>query len=65
VLGGFYLGNTLPLNIVQIMAVLLLMGVQKVGPSHCTGAQAIDAFATDYGEDFIEAGVGRSIVVQP
>ena len=65
VLGGVHLGSPSPSDISQILADLRMMGVQKVGPSHCTGDQAIDAFATEYGEDFVEAGAGRKIVVQP
>ena len=65
VLGGFHLGSTSLSDITQILADLRVMGVQKVAPSHCTGEQAIDAVATDYGDDIVEAGVGRNIVVQP
>jgi metal-dependent hydrolase (beta-lactamase superfamily II) len=41
------------------------MGVQKVAPSHCTGVQAIESFEAEYLEDFIQAGVGKVIVVNP
>ena len=35
------------------------LGVQKAGPSHCTGPRAIELFRKAYGADFVPVGVGR------
>lgn len=37
--------------------------VQKAAPSHCTGDKVRKAFEEEYGEDFIEYGVGKQIIV--
>jgi len=64
VLGGFHLGSANAGEIAQILSALREMGVQKVAPCHCTGERAIAAFAGEYGDDFIEAGPGRVLVVE-
>lgn len=63
VLGGFHLGSKSEGEVVTILEELRRLGVKRVGPCHCTGDRAIAQFATEYGEDFISAGVGRVIVV--
>ena len=30
-------------------------------PSHCTGEKAIALFRSEYGENFVEGGVGRTV----
>ena len=65
VIGGFHLGDTSESGIKQIIADFREMGVQKVSPTHCTGERAIDLFAQEYGEDYIQGGVGQVIVVGP
>ena len=40
------------------------LGVEKVAPSHCTGDLARDAFRREYGENFIEYGVGKVIEIR-
>ncbi|MBN1150214.1 MBL fold metallo-hydrolase [candidate division WOR-3 bacterium] len=55
VLGGFH---SPPLETVQRFRD---MGVKKVAPSHCSGDRIRDAFREEYGEHFIEYGVGKII----
>lgn len=38
--------------------------VQKVAPSHCTGDVVRQAFRREYGEDFIDYGVGKVIDIR-
>jgi len=57
VMGGFH---SPPLSVVQEFREL---EVEKVAPSHCTGDQAIQAFAEEYKEDFIKNGVGKIIKI--
>jgi hypothetical protein len=35
--------------------------VKQVAPCHYTGDKAIDLYAAEYGENFIQIGVGRVI----
>ena len=58
VLGGFHLSEKSNAEIAAIIADFRRLGVQKVAPSHCTGAQAINMFAAEYGEDFVPVGAG-------
>lgn len=65
VLGGFHLRDTSDAELGSILAAFRRLGVEKVAPCHCTGERAIQMFKREYGEDFIQAGAGRVIVVGP
>jgi 7,8-dihydropterin-6-yl-methyl-4-(beta-D-ribofuranosyl)aminobenzene 5'-phosphate synthase len=65
VLGGFHLGGASQERIEAIIAAFREMGVQKVAPCHCTGDQAIGLFREAYGQDFVQAGVGRVVKIGP
>jgi 7,8-dihydropterin-6-yl-methyl-4-(beta-D-ribofuranosyl)aminobenzene 5'-phosphate synthase len=65
VMGGFHLGDHSAAQIEAIVQSFRRLGVLHVAPSHCTGDQAIEAFRHEYGDDFIEAGAGRVIVIEP
>jgi len=58
VVGGFHHP---PMTVVKEFREL---GVKKVAPSHCTGDSVRKAFAEEYGEDFIEYGVGKIIEIR-
>ena len=64
VMGGFHLGDKSDRQLDGIITAFRDLGVLKVAPCHCTGEGAIARFKTEYGEDFIQAGVGRVIVVE-
>jgi 7,8-dihydropterin-6-yl-methyl-4-(beta-D-ribofuranosyl)aminobenzene 5'-phosphate synthase len=63
VLGGFHLMRHSREDITVIINKLKAMGVQKCGPSHCTGDEAIEMFRSVYGKDFIELGTGTQIEI--
>ena len=65
VLGGFHLGGKSRKEIEGILSEFRRLGVRKVAPCHCTGDQALRMFRQEYGEDFIQAGVGKVIRVPP
>ena len=65
VLGGFHLGSKSDAEISAILSEFRRLGVEKVAPCHCTGERAISRFATEYGDDFIQAGVGRVVTISP
>lgn len=58
VLGGFHLSGKRDDEIRTILADFRRLGVEHAAPSHCTGERAIALFEEEYGEDFIESGVG-------
>jgi 7,8-dihydropterin-6-yl-methyl-4-(beta-D-ribofuranosyl)aminobenzene 5'-phosphate synthase len=45
----------------EIIANFRKLGVKKVGPCHCTGELARQTFKQEYGNDFLDVGVGRLI----
>ena len=63
VVGGFHLAAKSDAEVRAIIAELRDLGVRSVGATHCTGQQAIAAFAAAYGADFVPVGVGRVLVV--
>jgi 7,8-dihydropterin-6-yl-methyl-4-(beta-D-ribofuranosyl)aminobenzene 5'-phosphate synthase len=64
VFGGFHLLRKSEAEIKQIISEFKRLGVKKVGPTHCTGDQAIQMFKNAYGQDFIQMGVGRTLKIE-
>jgi 7,8-dihydropterin-6-yl-methyl-4-(beta-D-ribofuranosyl)aminobenzene 5'-phosphate synthase len=65
VVGGFHLKDKTHSEIAAIVRAFRRLGVERVGPCHCTGEQAMRAFADEYGEDFIPIGTGKIIAIEP
>jgi 7,8-dihydropterin-6-yl-methyl-4-(beta-D-ribofuranosyl)aminobenzene 5'-phosphate synthase len=63
VTGGFHLGGAGDYEIKNIIESFRNIGVKKVAPCHCTGDRAISLFEEEYKNDFIKAGVGKTILV--
>jgi 7,8-dihydropterin-6-yl-methyl-4-(beta-D-ribofuranosyl)aminobenzene 5'-phosphate synthase len=61
VTGGFHLGGAGAKEIERVVSELKKAGVKRVGPSHCTGEQAMEKFREGWGKDFVEAGCGAVI----
>lgn len=61
VMGGFHLGGTSDSAIEEIIEDLKQLGVNKVGPCHCSGDRARQLFQTRFGENYIDNGVGKII----
>jgi 7,8-dihydropterin-6-yl-methyl-4-(beta-D-ribofuranosyl)aminobenzene 5'-phosphate synthase len=59
VFGGFHLFNETANHVSATVEAVRNLGVRRVGATHCTGDAAIEAFANEYGEDFMPLGVGR------
>jgi 7,8-dihydropterin-6-yl-methyl-4-(beta-D-ribofuranosyl)aminobenzene 5'-phosphate synthase len=64
VVGGFHLGGTFPSQISYIAESLLRLGVRKVAPCHCTGDEARKLFKDYFGENYIDCGVGKEIIIE-
>lgn len=62
VMGGFHLGSASDSKLTGVIKEFRHMGVQKVAPSHCSGDRCRELFKEEYREDYIESGVGRTIV---
>ncbi len=60
-IGGFHLIDEDKRAINYIVNELKKSGVEKVGPSHCTGFNALEIFKDAYGENFLEIKVGKEI----
>lgn len=63
VAGGFHHGSASESQVLSIIAELRQLGVQKVLPCHCTGDKATALFRSEYGEDFVEGGVGSIVAI--
>ena len=63
VFGGFHLGSHSDAEVNEIIQEFMELGVERCGPSHCTGDRAIALFADAYGDNYIPMGVGRSIEI--
>jgi len=63
VLGGFHLMDKDKRMIESIVDEFKKLGVEKVGPTHCTGYEAKEIFRNKYGKDFISVNVGEVIEV--
>lgn len=61
VFGGFHLRGAGGSELERIVSRFEEMGVRFVGPSHCTGDEAIEAFKDAFGERYISIGTGRII----
>jgi len=65
VLGGFHLGGASPAQVRQICETFWELGVQSVAPCHCTGERAMEILATEFGDDYVTAGVGWGADLSP
>lgn len=62
--GGFHLTGFDKADINEIIYKFRDLGVEKVGPCHCSGEEARKLFSEEYKDDFIEIGVGKKIKIQ-
>jgi len=60
-IGGWHLSSAGGREIRGVIEAFLGMGIQKVGPCHCTGDRAMAIFKSEYGKNFIKAGAGAII----
>jgi len=63
-IGGLHLLEKKNSGIKSVISRFRDLGVQKVGPCHCTGYAAIDLFKKEYKHDFVEIGAGRVISLE-
>ncbi len=58
VLGGFHFPKP------YVVDSFRELGVQKAAPCHCSGDDALAFFRKAYGDDYVEVGVGKEIVIE-
>jgi 7,8-dihydropterin-6-yl-methyl-4-(beta-D-ribofuranosyl)aminobenzene 5'-phosphate synthase len=63
VMGGLHLLDEPARKIKEVNKRLRELGVQNIGPSHCTGEDATEIFKESYRENFIDIEVGKTIEV--
>ena len=63
VLGGFHLKNSSTKEIEGVVERFRNMGVQKVGPSHCSGKKAEEIFKERYGKNFVPIRIGQTLKI--
>lgn len=62
--GGMHLLEMSETQVRDVIAELKSLGVQKIGPTHCTGEKAIGLFKEAFGNGFVEMGVGRVVQIK-
>jgi 7,8-dihydropterin-6-yl-methyl-4-(beta-D-ribofuranosyl)aminobenzene 5'-phosphate synthase len=63
-MGGFHLSGAFRSQISYVAESLLRLGVQKVASCHCSGDEARKLFKDYFGENYIDSGVGKEIIVE-
>jgi 7,8-dihydropterin-6-yl-methyl-4-(beta-D-ribofuranosyl)aminobenzene 5'-phosphate synthase len=61
VVGGWHLGGASSAQLKSIIDGFRQLGVGKVAPCHCSGNEIQRQFKQCYGDDYIDAGVGKRI----
>ncbi len=61
VMGGFHLEWATAGSVERVIAAFKKHGIQYVAPTHCSGERARHLFQQQYGQRYIEAGVGKTI----
>ncbi len=61
VFGGFHLGGQTSKQVERIIEEIKSLGVEKIGPTHCTGDTAIAVFKQAWGPNYIRMGVGKQL----
>jgi 7,8-dihydropterin-6-yl-methyl-4-(beta-D-ribofuranosyl)aminobenzene 5'-phosphate synthase len=64
VIGGSHLAGAFTSQISYIAESLLRLGVRKVAPCHCSGDEARKLFKDYFGENYIDSGVGKEIIIK-
>ena len=60
--GGFHLNRHSQNDIHEISNSLKALNIQKIGPSHCTGDQALKIFRKEWTENFVDFDLARNQV---
>lgn len=64
IVGGFHMVGTSSAHIKEAISNLQQLGVKKVAPCHCSGEEARKLFCEYFGDDYINCGVGRELIIE-
>ncbi|MGB3341743.1 MAG: MBL fold metallo-hydrolase [bacterium] len=64
VLGGFHLMDVSDIDLLRIIVQLKELGVEKIGPCHCSGDRCRVIFKEEYKDDYIDIGVGKVLEIE-
>lgn len=64
ILGGFHLFNKSEAHVQWVLDEFQRLGVERVGPCHCSGVRTREMFAQEYGGRYLEVGAGRVIEIE-
>jgi 7,8-dihydropterin-6-yl-methyl-4-(beta-D-ribofuranosyl)aminobenzene 5'-phosphate synthase len=64
VLGGFHLSGCSDRELKNIIGQFRKLGVEKVGPCHCSGERCRELFKREYHEDFVEIAAGSILRIE-
>jgi len=64
VFGGFHLLRASPEDVHDVIRGLKELGVERVGPTHCTGEDATRLIREGFGSGFVTVGAGRVLRVE-
>lgn len=59
VCGGMHLLEMSEVQVRDVARGLKHLGIQKIGPAHCTGEKAVGWFKDEFGDAYVQMGVGR------
>jgi 7,8-dihydropterin-6-yl-methyl-4-(beta-D-ribofuranosyl)aminobenzene 5'-phosphate synthase len=59
--GGFHLRGHTREQVERIIKEIKSLGVEKIGPTHCTGDSAIALFKKAWGQNYVPIGVGKQL----
>lgn len=59
--GGFHLMSHTREQVEKIIEEIKLLGIEKIGPTHCTGDSAIAMFKEAWGRNYVSIGVGKKL----
>ena len=62
VMGGFHMSGAPAQRIMEVIADLKKLGIQNVGPCHCSGEQTRQLMREHFGDGYLPTGVGARLV---
>ncbi len=65
VVGGFHMTGYKEKEISKVIAQLKKLGIVRAGPCHCSGDRTREMFSKAFGDQYINAGVGAVVELQP
>ncbi len=61
---GTFMGVLSSSELEEIVSSFKDLGVRYVGPTHCSGNEAMELFKKTYQEQYLDLGVGKGIMVE-